>query len=51
MYYELTKCFSQNLNNMNSSNTEFSKGEIILYQPNESLKLEVQIETVWLTYV
>ena len=36
---------------MNSSNTEFSKGEIILYQPNESLKLEVQIEneTVWLT--
>jgi len=36
---------------MNSSNTEFSKGEIILYQPNESLRLEVQIETVWLTYV
>lgn len=36
---------------MNSSNTESSKGEIILYHPNESLKLEVQIEneTVWLT--
>ena len=36
---------------MNSSNTESNKGEIILYQPNESLKLEVQIEneTVWLT--
>ncbi|MCQ2287417.1 MAG: virulence RhuM family protein [Bacteroidales bacterium] len=36
---------------MNSSNTESRKGEIILYQPNESLKLEVQIEneTVWLT--
>ncbi|MBO7625973.1 MAG: virulence RhuM family protein [Paludibacteraceae bacterium] len=36
---------------MNSSNTESNKVEIILYQPNESLKLEVQIEneTVWLT--
>ena len=51
MHYELIQCFSQNLNNMNSSNTESNKGEIILYQPNESLKLEVQIEneTVWLT--
>ena len=30
---------------------ETTQGEIILYQPNESLKLEVQIEneTVWLT--
>jgi len=36
---------------MDSNNTESCKGEIILYQPNESLKLEVQIEneTVWLT--
>ena len=36
---------------MDSNKTESCKGEIILYQPNESLKLEVQIEndTVWLT--
>ena len=36
---------------MDSNKTESRKGEIILYQPNESLKLEVQIEndTVWLT--
>lgn len=36
---------------MDSNKTDSSKGEIILYQPNESLKLEVQIEneTVWLT--
>lgn len=36
---------------MDSDKTESCKGEIILYQPNESLKLEVQIEndTVWLT--
>ncbi|MDD5995733.1 MAG: RhuM family protein [Paludibacteraceae bacterium] len=36
---------------MDSNKTESCKGEIILYQPNESLRLEVQIEndTVWLT--
>lgn len=36
---------------MDSNKTESCKGEIILYQPNESLKLEVQIEndTIWLT--
>jgi predicted XRE-type DNA-binding protein len=36
---------------MDSNKTKSRKGEIILYQPNESLKLEVQIEndTVWLT--
>ncbi len=36
---------------MDSNKTESCKGEIILYQPNGSLKLEVQIEndTVWLT--
>lgn len=36
---------------MDSNKTESCKGEIILYQPNESLKLEVQIQndTVWLT--
>lgn len=36
---------------MDSNKTKSCKGEIILYQPNESLKLEVQIEndTVWLT--
>ncbi len=36
---------------MDSNKTESCKGEIILYQPNGSLKLEEQIEndTVWLT--
>ena len=31
--------------------TAVSKGEIVLYQPNESVKLEVRLEgeTVWLT--
>ena len=34
-----------------TSPTAFSKGEIVLYQPNESVKLEVRLEgdTVWLT--
>ncbi|MCQ2606615.1 MAG: virulence RhuM family protein [Bacteroidales bacterium] len=32
-------------------NQEINKGEVVLYQPDESLRIEVQIEneTVWLT--
>jgi hypothetical protein len=36
---------------MNSNDIQLNKGEIILYQPENSIQLEVRIEdeTVWLT--
>ena len=36
---------------INTLSTSISKGEIVLYQPNESVRLEVRLEndTVWLT--
>lgn len=38
-------------NNINTLQTSGEKGEIVLYQPNESIRLEVRLEdeTVWLT--
>ena len=37
--------------NKNTLSTIVEKGEIVLYQPDESIRLEVRIEdeTVWLT--
>ena len=40
-----------NLMHNNMSNIESTKGEIVMYQPDETIRLEVRVEseTVWLT--
>lgn len=40
-----------NLIHNNMSNIESTKGEIVMYQPDETIRLEVRVEseTVWLT--
>ena len=40
-----------NLKHNSMSNNESTKGEIVMYQPDETIRLEVRVEseTVWLT--
>ena len=47
--YLCSKLSYQRIDNMN--NIESNKGEIVMYQPDETIRLEVRVEneTVWLT--
>ena len=54
MFYEKLLIFAPsklNLTDNGMNNIESNKGEIVMYQPDETIRLEVRVEneTVWLT--
>ena len=47
----IINCSTLNLVQMNDIETQVNKGEIVMYQPDETIRLEVRMgeDTVWLT--